>query len=49
MINKIRKILKGFDDKRTWIIEAGLWDEYAWHLDCVVMEFVVNGKKYIKK
>jgi hypothetical protein len=46
MIDKIRKILKGFDDKRTWIIEAGLWEEYAGHLDCIVMEFVVNGKKY---
>lgn len=46
MIDKIRKILKGFDDSRTWIIEAGLIEDYANHLDCVVMEFVVNGKKY---
>ena len=46
MIDKIRKILKGFDDSRTWVIEAGLIEDYANHLDCVVMEFIVNGKKY---
>lgn len=46
LIDSEKKIIKGFDDSRTWVIEAGLIEGYTWHLDCVVMEFIVNGKIY---
>lgn len=41
-----KKCIKGFSDSKTWTIEAGIIEELASHLDCVVMEFTVDGKTY---
>lgn len=40
------KVIKGFEATYTYIIQAGLIEEYAYHLDCVLMDFIVNGKQY---
>jgi hypothetical protein len=40
------KCIKGFEKTYTFVIQAGLIDKYAEHLDCVVMDFDVNGKNY---